>query len=765
LEGEIKDVPLFEQLCVLKEVDLHYKWAPFCSSSLTIADLDKLDTVGWFMIGLPHFGIARDGCFRAIGCDNFAEDGSFLLSGQGLKDRKPSDKSPVEDTYLSQDPVVDILEIPPVPSRRGSGRMTIRKFDAKIHVTSPTSASTRIVANIDPNIAFMPQSLLEFIMKHLAGVVLAKVQAAAKKVSKNPVTNVHAIKMREEKQFYKDWLMAKFQYVCDSNGWEMPQVSAFNLSEEELRKGGRKTRRMETYSGLEDEDLRLSAAQGDSKSQQSVDESVSLLSSSSGRSWKSNPIGSYLREIEEKTKQRKQAEIAATRQMAADRLKPSGIPSDKQARLNELKKAKTKRLMTTNRCLSSGSDQMPAEKLSMSQKITASLHSHGRATRFAIISFLVIVLFAMLNPTHLLRFSPIRFDPEGVWWKLLLEDAGVVVYIWLCSIAHFALCDIALVYAFGALEIGSKSGQQAKQFYSDNVRLGVASLSASILGFSVLKAATKAWIRAGLWCLFRLLVLLRDNCWPDDLLSAGYSMVPQPVLYTWGVLLSLVYSVIHHATSALAYVTIYPAGSILLHLVRSNFVGRASLRILGSSLGSVAAFPRDAMSFISTAIEGFDSTSIVSWRTEAFATSETLFSYTAIFLLAILVLFNLSAKSRLQAKKPKQSENLTTVATTHTSHLRTEVSSLSVDNDDYAPRRTRQIHATIPEDEVVFHDVGNGSARPFAAESSEDGASLTSTQRRKRFRFRRAKTDSMPTPPETASKNSSSRGYRKTNTV
>jgi hypothetical protein len=184
-----------EQLCVLKEVDLHYKWAPFCSSSITIADLDKLDTVGWFMVGLSTFGIARDGCFRAIGCDNIEEDGSILLAGHGLHDRKPMDV-PMEDTYLADDPVVEVLDIPPIPSRRGSGRMTIRKFDAQIHVTSPTSASTHIVANVDPNLAFLPHSLLEFIMKHLAGVLLARLQVAARKIAKNPVTNIHAIKMR-----------------------------------------------------------------------------------------------------------------------------------------------------------------------------------------------------------------------------------------------------------------------------------------------------------------------------------------------------------------------------------------------------------------------------------------------------------------------------------------------------------------------------------------------------------------------------------------
>lgn len=121
LEGEMKGIPLFEQVCVLKEVDLHYKWSPFCTSSLTIADLDKLDVIGWLFVGLPKFGLARDGCFRAIGCDNISEDGSILLAGQGINDRKPDTPTP-PDTYLSDDPIISKLDIPPGTYENVHGR-------------------------------------------------------------------------------------------------------------------------------------------------------------------------------------------------------------------------------------------------------------------------------------------------------------------------------------------------------------------------------------------------------------------------------------------------------------------------------------------------------------------------------------------------------------------------------------------------------------------------------------------------------------------
>ena len=131
LEGTVEGAALFEQICVLKEVDLHYLWSPFCTSSLTIANLDKLDIVGWFLIGLPNFGLARDGCYRVIGCDNIEEDGSIILTGRGLYDHPPyistttttsnsngtsspsSESNHTIDTFLSSDPILDKLDIPP----------------------------------------------------------------------------------------------------------------------------------------------------------------------------------------------------------------------------------------------------------------------------------------------------------------------------------------------------------------------------------------------------------------------------------------------------------------------------------------------------------------------------------------------------------------------------------------------------------------------------------------------------------------------------
>jgi hypothetical protein len=123
LNGELVGAPLFEQVAVLREVDLHYKWSPFCTSSMTLANIDKLDTVGWAVVGLPQFGLARDGCFRAFGCDDLQESASFYIVGQGVEDRNPME-IPYDEEYFLQG--MEGIQIPAAPTRLGSGRITVQ---------------------------------------------------------------------------------------------------------------------------------------------------------------------------------------------------------------------------------------------------------------------------------------------------------------------------------------------------------------------------------------------------------------------------------------------------------------------------------------------------------------------------------------------------------------------------------------------------------------------------------------------------------------
>lgn len=323
-------------------------------------------------MGLPHFGIMRDACFRAIGCDSMYEDGSVMLVAEGIADRPEdldgddkwdlnrvvsksgsmtssigsvvgfdaAEETRIEDS-LRTDPILDTLDLPPPPTRTGSGRMTIRSVSAQIHIESATSTTTKIVANIDPNLPFIPQPLLDFIMKRVFGLILYKMQGAARKISRDPITNLHAIKIREDDDFYRRFLLPKFRGICKIRGWPMPPISAFELSDAQLEMADvfinkqkfklelkaiklfnahNSDNNLDEYlesshsvSGSEPADTGNSTTGKDGPKVRAIprdsddmsDISKYSTSSSFLRTLRGNPISSYLRELEEKTQLRK----------------------------------------------------------------------------------------------------------------------------------------------------------------------------------------------------------------------------------------------------------------------------------------------------------------------------------------------------------------------------------------------------------------------------------------------------------------------------
>ena len=404
-----------------------------------------------------------------------------------------------------------------VPKRLGCGRMTIRKFEAKIQVTSPTSADTKVMANINPNIALMPQSLLDFIMKQLAGAILAKLQDASKKAMKHPIKNAHARKIREEKATYQGWILPKFEAICELNGWDMPRIAALEVSDEQLQheRNLKPLRRAATFNGHDDNvvenmntlERNTALDPDDERRTQSEDELSSLSGTLS--LWSRNPISAYLRETEMKVRQRKTFAVSDSRRRAAARLVPKEFRSHQKNRLTELKQAKNRRITAVVGPTTSVMDGITdsdayQEMLSMSQDFSTRLHRHGRTTRLLVMSLLVSILFLMLHPEPYLQYLDLmewNFH-QTTWFTISLQDVGVVAYIFACAIPFFVICDVALVYVFDNLELGSKTGRQIRTYYSDSVRFAVALGSLGLVVASILKALLKVWLRCLVWSMF-----------------------------------------------------------------------------------------------------------------------------------------------------------------------------------------------------------------------------------------------------------------------
>ena len=355
-------------------------------------------------------------------------------------------------------------------------------------------------------------------------------QTAAKKIIANPVRNIHAQRMRDESAFYQQWLLPKFKSIAEKNGWDVPTISAFSLSGTQKVEAdkikAKRTTKMHSFSEFQSSD----AAHGDgSVSTRSApatyrgrngssddDSDISSLSGTSQSIWKNNPIASYLRDIESKTQHRKERSVIEARRMAADRLRPRALPIDKKARLRELKMHKERKKRT--RAMSSGASydgslarvdehtEADAATVWSGRSLPYSplnvvLKGHARESRVLVVSGLVVLLFVLL---HMDRFLPDFPVASFGMWSPLLRDTVSIVYILVCGATHFLLCDVELIYAFEAFEMGMKTGEQVKTFYRGKVRLLVALGSIFLVGTSIFKAVLLAAVKASILATIRL---------------------------------------------------------------------------------------------------------------------------------------------------------------------------------------------------------------------------------------------------------------------
>jgi hypothetical protein len=363
-------------------------------------------------------------------------------------------------------------------------------------------------------------------------------------------------------------------------------------------------------------------------------DSVSQLSGTTRKSWSGNPIATYLREMELKVQERKAEAVAALRKRAADILIPKELPPEKNERLNELRIAKARRAELAARESPIAAEEA-VENTSIAQRLAFRLFSHGSRTRSAVVCTLVLTLFFMLHPEPLWRFSELGPAPSRL--QSLVQDCLMVFYILLCAFPHFLLCDAALVYAFDALELGSKTGRHVKTFYSDNVRAAVGVGSLAIVAGSIAQAVFKVWLRLLVWALSRAFDMLVQATSPKRiqvLFSMAIQSAPlevQSKLESAGLILS---GFLKYGIGSMTWLLL-----ISIRLVRDVFllshpVGRFFLEVVEKVSTSLDRYIAHAVD----AVEGNEPQ--IAWRLDAFHMARWLFMYTSVFLVTTLVLFH-----------------------------------------------------------------------------------------------------------------------------
>ncbi len=101
VEGVVDNLPFFEQLAVLNEIDMFREWVPFCHSSDMLHRIGHAELIAHFHISLGLF--SRDCAVRCYGCDCLTEHDCIIILGASVPTPRTLAETPDFPPYNMED--------------------------------------------------------------------------------------------------------------------------------------------------------------------------------------------------------------------------------------------------------------------------------------------------------------------------------------------------------------------------------------------------------------------------------------------------------------------------------------------------------------------------------------------------------------------------------------------------------------------------------------------------------------------------------------
>ena len=230
IQGKQEDLPIFEQMTVLHEIDLYKEFIPLCNKSLLIDYLSPSELIAYLNVSAKL--VSRDVGIYAYGADCLQEASCVVLVGTNATNDDDDDdndndndsnnsNSDNTNTNSNSNNKTKKKKIPFKKAGWGHQTIDVKEFNAVIEVISPTCAKTSIICTVDLKV-MLPNFIINFVIRNLAGVLLYVIQNQANHMTKN-LNCKHSKRIRENKDFYLNWLLPKLHNLCEIKGWEKPQ--------------------------------------------------------------------------------------------------------------------------------------------------------------------------------------------------------------------------------------------------------------------------------------------------------------------------------------------------------------------------------------------------------------------------------------------------------------------------------------------------------------------------------------------------------------
>lgn len=144
---------------------------------------------------------------RAYACDYSEKDMVLICGDEALPKDYPNEK------------------LPPEPMGWMYKRMSITRFRTQVHISGVNKGKVVMAALIDPR-APLPQSLINFAIRQIIGILLYLILRAARKLKeegdKPGTLGYDYMEVIRRDPYYVKYCLPRILWYCEKNGWEYP---------------------------------------------------------------------------------------------------------------------------------------------------------------------------------------------------------------------------------------------------------------------------------------------------------------------------------------------------------------------------------------------------------------------------------------------------------------------------------------------------------------------------------------------------------------
>jgi len=201
MEGII-DVPVFNMIALIYEMEGYSLWMPFCKEGKTVKSVARASKAGYIKFNIPPPVFDRENYIYGSGFDRIKKNGSILICAKSIEGK--------EDVCQRYD-----IPIPP-PGK--TTRLHIEYMGGEFTPVGKDKMRMNIVCKVDLKIKFIPLSIINWIVRKAAQFLIDRLI----KKATNFKGTLWEKKIQENREFY-GWLEAKINEYLDGESVDQQQ--------------------------------------------------------------------------------------------------------------------------------------------------------------------------------------------------------------------------------------------------------------------------------------------------------------------------------------------------------------------------------------------------------------------------------------------------------------------------------------------------------------------------------------------------------------